>query len=127
MSGLYLRSLCHGEVCYQDVIGIICNAMDEKPVFNTYLDDLPGGSLNQGLSRVTFVIPTLNEANNLCGLRETLGKQIVPPGIELEVVISDNGSHQETLNQERALEIGGKYVEVVTGSIKGRIYSIKNR
>ena len=127
MSGLYLRSLCHGEVCYQDVIGIICNAMDEKPVFNTYLDDLPGGSLNQGLSRVTFVIPTLNEANNLCGLRETLGKQIVPPGIELEVVISDNGSHQETLNQERALEIGGKHVEVVTGSIKGRIYSIKNR
>src|SRR5207245_96696 len=70
---------------------------------------LPGGSLNQGLSRVTFVIPTLNEANNLCGLRETLGKQIVPPGIELEVVISDNGSHQETLNQERALEIGGKH------------------
>jgi|SRR6266446_10082403 len=127
MSGLYLRSLCHGEVCYQDVIGIICNAMDEKPVFNIHLDDLPGGSLNQGLSRVTFVIPTLNEANNLCGLRETLGKQIVPPGIELEVVISDNGSHQETLNQERALEIGGKYVEVVTGSIKGRIYSIKNR
>lgn len=101
--------------------------MDEKPVFNTYLDDLPGGSLNRGLSRVTFVIPALNEANNLCGLRETLGKQIVPPGIELEVVISDNGSHQETLNQERALEIGGKHVEVVTGSIKGRIYSIKNR
>ena len=101
--------------------------MDEKPVFNTYLDDLPGGSLNRGLSRVTFVIPALNEANNLCGLRETLGKQIVPPGIELEVVISDNGRHQETLNQEKALEIGGKHVEVVTGSIKGRIYSIKNR
>src|SRR5260221_14592770 len=76
MNGFYLRSLCHGEVCYQDVIGIICNAMDEKPVFNTYLDDLPGGSLNRGLSRVTFVIPALNEANNLCGLRETLGKQI---------------------------------------------------
>ncbi len=95
-------------------------------VSNTYLDAPPGGSLNRELSRATFVIPALNEANNLCGLRETLGKQIVPPGIELEVVISDNGSHQETLNQERALEIGGKHVEVVTGSIKGRIYSIKN-
>src|SRR5260221_6251879 len=125
MNGFYLRSLCHGEVCYQDVIGIICNAMDEKPVFNTYLDDLPRGSLNRGLSRVTFVIPTLNEANNLCGLRETLGKQVVPPGIELEVIISDNGSHQETLNQERTLEIGGKYVEVVTGSIKRSVGSAR--
>jgi len=128
MDGFYLRSLCPGEVCYQDVIGIetiICNAMDENPVFNTYLDDLPGGSLNRGLSRVTFVIPALNEANNLYGLRETLGKQIVPPGIELEVVISDNGSHQETLDQERALEIGGKHVEVVTGSIKGSVGSAR--
>ena len=104
---------------------IIRNDMDEKPVFSTHPDAPPGASVNRGLSRVTFVIPALNEANNLGGLRETLGKQIVPPGTELEVIISDNGSHQETLDQERALEIGGKYVEVVTGSIKGSVGSAR--
>lgn len=115
--------LCQGQALACDYI--ICNDMDEKPVFTTHLNALPGESLNRGLSQVTFVIPALNEANNLRGLRETLGKQIVPPGTELEVIISDNGSHQEALDQERALEIGGKHIEVVTGSIKGSVGSAR--
>jgi glycosyltransferase involved in cell wall biosynthesis len=73
--------------------------------------------------RITFVLPALNEAANLPGLKATIEAQPIPENMQLRVVLSDNGSDEATKQQERDLIIHGEQVYFVDTSTPKHIGS----
>lgn len=81
--------------------------------------------LRQGISTVAFVIPMFNEATNLPGLADMFAKQQLPPGVKLEVILSDNGSTDSTPELAQKLVIPGVKVTYVDTSQKNSVGSAR--
>lgn len=85
--------------------------------------------IKQNISDITVIVPSLDEKGNIFSLRDTLQwqRRNLSPNVDLHLVISDNGSSDETLRiykqiteeQEVQPETSTLNIAIVSGSRKG--------
>lgn len=84
--------------------------------------------LNKSIIRqITFVIPAYNESENLKSLTHNLNSLSIPEGVNLRIILSDNGSTDKTREAAESSHVAGEPLVVETRSIPKSIGSARRK